>query len=108
MMLTAGLLYLALFALAARMQRHKPVLLDAWQRRPLVAHLEMAGWALLALSLLSLGLAADPGKALVTWVGLLALLCGAIMLGMTYRPALPRIGVPVAALMIPLGLMSLF
>ncbi|MEC3909314.1 DUF3325 family protein [Sphingobium sp. CR2-8] len=106
MMLTTGLLYLALFALAARMQRHRPLLLDAWQRHPFVAHLALAGWMLLGLSLLSLWLWADVDMALVAWIGLMPLLGGAIMLGMTYRPALPRIGVPVAAAMMVAGLLA--
>jgi hypothetical protein len=104
MMLTAGLLYLSLFALAARMQRHRPVLLGGWQKRSFVPHLDMAGWICFALSLLSLLRHSDPGTALVSWVGLLALLGGVVMLGMTYRPALPRMGVPVALAMILLGL----
>ncbi|WP_196221869.1 DUF3325 family protein [Sphingobium sp. CAP-1] len=104
MMLTAGLLYLSLFALAARMQRHRPVLLGSWHKRPFVRHMEWAGWLLFALSLLSLWRSADPGMALVAWVGLLALLGGGIMLGMTYRPTWPRMGVPVASIMILSGL----
>jgi hypothetical protein len=104
MMLTAGLLYLSLFALAARMQRHRPVLLGGWQKHGFVPHLDMAGWTCFALSLVSLLRHSDPGMALVGWVGLLALLGGVVMLGMTYRPALPRIGVPIAGAMVLLGL----
>lgn len=103
-MATIGLIYLALFALAARMQRHRPMLLGAWQRRPFVAHLELAGWTLFGLSLLSLWLWQDWGMALVAWVGLLPLLGGVLVLGMTYRPALPRAGVPVAIAVLVAGL----
>ncbi|WP_311267813.1 DUF3325 family protein [Sphingobium sp. WCS2017Hpa-17] len=106
MMLTIGLLYLSLFALAARMQRHRPVLLATWQKRPFVAHLELAGWTLFGLSLLSLWLWQDSGMALVAWVGLLPLLGGVVLLGMTYRPAIPRAGVPVAALLLITGLLA--
>lgn len=105
MMATIGLLYLSLFALAARMQRHRPTLLTAWQKHPFVAHLELAGWTLFGLSLLSLWLWRDVGMALVAWVGLLPLLGGVVLLGMTYRPAIPRAGVPIAALMLVAGLL---
>lgn len=104
MMLTIGLLYLALFALSARMQRHRPVLLDTWQRQPFVVHLEWTGWTLFGLSLLSLSLCSDVGMALVAWTGLLPLLAGVVVLGMTYRPALPRAVVPIAAAATLLGL----
>ncbi|MDO7835475.1 DUF3325 family protein [Sphingobium sp. HBC34] len=106
MMVTAGLLYLALFALAAHMQRHRPALLGPWQKHPRIRHLAMAGWLLLGLSLLSLGRSPDAGMALVAWVGLLALLGGGVMLGMTYRPVVPRVGVPVAMMLILLGLIA--
>lgn len=105
MMLTIGLLYLSLFALAARMQRHRPLLLTAWQKRPFVAHLELAGWTLFGLSLLSLCLWQDSGMALVAWIGLLPLLGGILLLGMTYRPAIPRAGVPIAGLLLVAGLL---
>jgi hypothetical protein len=105
MMLTIGLLYLSLFALAARMQRHRPVLLEAWQKRRFVAHLELAGWTLFGLSLLSLWLWQDKGMALVAWVGLLPLLGGIVLLGMTYRPVVPRAGVPLAAFLLIAGLL---
>jgi hypothetical protein len=106
MMLTIGLLYLSLFALAARMQRHRPVLLGTWQKRPFVAHLELAGWTLFGLSLLSLWLWADIGMALVAWVGSLPLLGGLVVLGMAYRPAVPRAGVPVAAMLLVAALLA--
>lgn len=105
-MLTIGLLYLALFALAGRMQRHRPVLLDRWHRRPWVAHLEWAGWTLLALSLLSLLLWTDAGMALVAWIGLLPLLGAVVMLGMTYRPAVSRAAVPIATALAIAGLLA--
>jgi len=105
MMATIGLLYLALFALAGRMQRHRPVLLTAWQKRPFVAYLAWAGWALLGLSLITLWLWTDLGMALVAWIGLLPLLGGVVILGMTYRPAVPRAGVPVAAALTIAGLL---
>lgn len=106
MMLTIGLLYLALFALAGRMQRHRPVLLGRWHRRPWVAHLEWAGWTLLALSLLSLLLWADAGTALVAWIGLMPLTGGVVVMGMTYRPAVSRAAVPVAAVLAIAGLLA--
>ena len=106
MMTTIGLLYLSLFALAARMQRHRPVLLGSWQKRRFISHLELAGWTLFGLSLLSLWLWADIGMALVAWTGLLPLLAGSVVLGMTYRPAVPRAGVPVAAILLVAGLLG--
>jgi hypothetical protein len=104
MMVSAGILYLALFALAARMQRHRAVLLGPWQNKGFVPHMELAGWVLLGLSLASLWRTADPGMALVGWTGLLALLGGGVVLGMTYRPAVARLGVPAALAMVLLGL----
>ncbi|WP_420143055.1 DUF3325 family protein [Sphingobium sp.] len=104
MMVTVGLLYLALFALAARMQRHRPILLGGWQCRPFVAHLELAGWTMFGLSLISLLLWQDAGMALVAWVGLLPLLAGILLLGMTYRPMVARAGVPTAMICMLAGL----
>jgi hypothetical protein len=104
MMLTIGLLYLALFALAGRMQRHRPVLLGAWQRRPFVSQLELMGWTLLGLSWFSLWQWPDIGMALVAWIGLLPLLAGAVVLAMTYRPMWARVGVPVATALAIAGL----
>lgn len=104
MMVTAGLLYLALFALAARMQRHRRALLGQWQQRSVFQHLDVLGWLLLGLSLLSLWRAPDPGIALAGWVGLLALLGGGLMLGMTYRPVLARAAVPLAIALMLAGL----
>ena len=105
MILTIGLLYLSLFALAARMQRHRPVLLGAWQRHAFVGYLEPGGWTLMGLSLLSLWLWHDVGMALVAWVGLLPLMTGIVLLGMTYRPAFPRAAVPIAAMLIVAALL---
>lgn len=106
MMLTIGLLYLSLFALAARMQRHRPVLLGPWHGHALIRHLELAGWMILGLSLLSLWRWDDMGMALIAWVGLLPLLAGILLLGMSYHQILPRAALGVAAAMTIAGLAS--
>lgn len=103
MMVTVGLIYLSLFALAARMHRHRPILLGPWQRRPFVAHLGLAGWTLLGVSIASLWFWDDVGMALVAWIGLLALFAGGLLLGMTYRPMLPRAAVALAVALVLLG-----
>jgi hypothetical protein len=106
MMASAGLLYLALFALAARMNRHRAVLLGPWQRRAFVPHLALAGWLLLALSLAGLWATADAGMALVEWIGLLALLSGGVTLCITYAPGVARAGVAAALALVLTGLAS--
>jgi hypothetical protein len=106
MIISAGLLYLALFALAARMPRHRPVLLGGWQGHGFVPHLTLAGWSLMALSLASLWTRADVGIALVGWIGLLALLGGGVTLGISYCPGVARAGVPVALALVLTGMAS--
>jgi hypothetical protein len=95
-----GLLYLGMFALAAGMSRHGPPLLGAqarfaWLRRP-----ARYGWALVALSALLAIFARDGGQALVLWFGAIPLVSAIILLGLTYRPAIARGCVVLAALLI--------
>lgn len=104
MIATTGLLYLAIFALAAHKQRHRSVLLGPWERKALVPHLDLAGWLLLLLSLLSLCRAGDLGMAFVAWVGLVAAGASLVTIGMTYRPGLVQGGVALALAMTILGL----
>lgn len=103
-MITAGLLYLGLFALAAGMARHAPALLGGWSAAPLAGRLPAIGWTLVALSLLATLAAADWPVALVRWVGLLPAMAGIILLGLTYHTSIPRAGVVVAAGLVLLGL----
>ncbi len=100
-MIAAGLLYLGFFALAASMSRHRPALLGRWQGAPFARrHLPLAGWSLVAASLLAVLADFSGGIALVTWAGLLPMTAGIILLGLTYDVRLTRAGVAGAAILI--------
>jgi hypothetical protein len=98
-----GLLYLGMFALAAGMSRHTDPLLGLQAKLTALRHPARYGWALVALSLLLAIFARDGGQALVLWFGLIPLASAIILLGLTYRPIVPRTAVPVAALMVLLS-----
>ncbi|NWK97658.1 DUF3325 domain-containing protein [Sphingobium lactosutens] len=104
MIVTAGLLYLGLFALAASMDRHRRVISGPWQQPAVTPLLAPAGWCLLALSLFSIAPLWQGGVGLVSWCGLLPLIGGIIMLGLTYRPAWLQPGLVVACLFILAGI----
>ncbi|HEU0095372.1 MAG TPA: DUF3325 family protein [Rhizomicrobium sp.] len=91
-MIAAGLLYLGLFALAASMSRHAPALLGGWKSAFPAAFLPATGWIFIALSLLVSLAAADWPIALVRWGGLLPLMAGVILLGLTFRAAVVQAG----------------
>jgi len=98
-----GLLYLGMFALAAGMSRHAPPLLAEQAKLAALRHPARWGWALVTLSALLAIFARDGGQALVLWFGLVPLVSAILLLGLTYRPAVPRAVVPVAALMVLLA-----
>ncbi|NIJ63227.1 hypothetical protein FHR20_000158 [Sphingomonas leidyi] len=102
-MAVAGLLYLGMFALAAGMSRHADPLLGARARHAALRHPARYGWALVAFSFLIACLAGDGGRALVLWFGLIPFASAIILLGLSYRPAVPRAMVPVAMLMVLLA-----
>jgi hypothetical protein len=89
-MIVAGLLYLGLFALAAGMSRHGLALLGQWHSPRRVARLPLAGWILIALSLIMGLLTPDWSRALVTWFGLAPLAAGIVLLSLTFAPPLAR------------------
>jgi len=95
-----GLLYLGMFALAAGMSRHADPLLGTQAKLTALRHPARYGWLLVALSLLLAIFARDGGQALVLWFGLIPLASAVILLGLTYRPAVPRAVVPLAILMV--------
>ncbi|NYT40613.1 DUF3325 family protein [Sphingomonas sp. R-74633] len=99
-MAITGLLYLGMFALAAGMSRSGPPLLGAQARLAWLKHPARYGWALVIGSALLAIFARDGGQALVLWFGLIPFASAIILLGLTYRPAVPRACVAVAALMI--------
>jgi len=103
-MTVAGLLYLGMFALAAAMSRHAPVLLGRWHAPARVARLPLAGWALVALSLVATLLTPDWSRALVTWFGLAPLTAGVVVLSLTFAPPLARVGVVLAVALAFVGL----
>lgn len=95
-----GLLYLGMFALAAGMSRHGPALLGAQATFRWLRHPARHGWVLVTLSALLAIFARDGGQALVQWFGAIPLVSAVILLGLTYRPAIPRAGMAVAALLV--------
>ncbi|MEP9358002.1 DUF3325 domain-containing protein [Sphingomonas sp. KR3-1] len=95
-----GLLYLGMFALAAGMSRHEAPLLAGQARLAALRQPAYWGWGLVALSALLAVFARDGGQALVLWFGLVPFVSAILLLGLTYRPAVPRAVVPVAALMV--------
>lgn len=95
-----GLLYLGMFALAAGVSRHRPALLGAQAESGLLRHPARQSWALVTLSALLAIFARDGGQALVLWFGAIPLVSAILLLGLTYRPAVPRACVPLAALLV--------
>jgi len=103
-MIAAGLLYLGFFALAGSMSRHRPALLEQWQRVPLVTrHLSLLGWGAILLSLVATILAPRAGIALVTWCGLLPVTAGVVVLSLTYRPMVAQAGIAAALSCVLIG-----
>jgi hypothetical protein len=103
---SAGLLYLALYALAVAQPQHGDVLTA---RRLAVARRQQArfaGWLLLAASLLLALLTREPVNAALWWIGALPALGLPLVLARSYRPALARTGVRVAAIAAACGLVS--
>lgn len=103
-MIVAGLLYLGMFALAAGMSRHADPLLGAYGRISAPRRASVLGWTLVALSLLIAILTRDGGQALVLWFGLVPLVSAILLLALTYRPLLARIGALGSAILILAGL----
>ena len=95
-----GLLYLGMFALASGMSRHGPPLLGAQEKLAWLRHPARYGWGLVTLSALLAIFARDGGQALVLWFGAIPLTSAIILLGLTYRPAVARACVPLAALLV--------
>lgn len=103
MIATAGLLYLGLFAIAANMDRHRRAMPGPWQDAAVAPILAPAGWTLLALSLLSIVPVWNGGVGLVSWCGLLPLIGGVLMLGLTYRAHWLRIALIPALMLVIAG-----
>lgn len=102
----AGLLYLALFLIAAGMARHGPVLLAPLWTKETERKAVVAGWSLLLLSLILVF--AGPGWPfrLIEWLGLVPALAGAVLLGLSFAPWLPRLGALAALGAIGLGMLA--
>lgn len=107
MIAMASLLYLGLFAIAASMNRHQRALDGPWQQSAIASTLAPAGWSLLALSLLSIAPVWNGGVGLVSWCGLLPLIGGGVMMGLTFRPDWLRIAVLPALALVVAGLFLL-
>jgi hypothetical protein len=106
MIATAGLLYLGLFALAASMDRHRRALAGPWHRAAVAPMLAPVGWCLLVASLLSILPDWKGGVGLVSWIGLLPLIGGGMLLGLSYRPGWLGIGAGVALALVGMGLLT--
>jgi hypothetical protein len=102
-MIVAGLLYLGMFALAAAMSRHAPLLLGP-RHASARGRLPLAGWGLVALSLVAALLTPDWSRALVTWFGLAPLAAGIVVLSLTFAPPLARASVVLAIALALAGL----
>ena len=102
-MAITGLLYLGMFSLAAGMSRHAASLLGPQAKHIALRHPARFGWTLVALSFLIACFARDGGRALVLWFGLIPFVGAIVLLGLSYRPAVPRAMVPVAMLMVLLA-----
>jgi len=101
--IAAGLLYLAFFTCAAGMRRHGPTLLARWNRPLFAMHFRMIAAVLLVASLLAALSGRDGTRAFITWVGLLPLMAGSLLLCLSYRPACARIGFVLAFAVIVAG-----
>ena len=98
-MISAGLLYLGLFALAASMSRHAQLVSATHGDR-----LQGAGWLLVLASLaVALG-SADWPMRLLAWIGLAPIAGGIVALGLTYDVRWARIAASLALLLIFAGL----
>lgn len=99
MIAAAGLLYLGLFAIAASMGRHRRALSGPWHQPATAPLLAPVGWCLILGSLLAMLPHWQGGVGLVSWIGLLPLLGGALLLGLSYRPRWLVHGAAAAALL---------
>ena len=93
MIASAALLYLGLFLLAGRMQRHHAVLLGPWRDVARRTPMDLAGWGLMLLSLASLARAGEWSFAIVAWIGLLT----AVSIVIVVLGLLTAIGIGVAS-----------
>jgi len=102
----AGLLYLALFLIAAGMARHGPALLAPLWTQENGRRAAVAGWSLLLLSLILVFGGSGWPLRLIEWLGLVPALAGAVLLGLAFAPWLPRLGALAAIGAIGLGMLA--
>ena len=96
MIVAGALLYLGLFALAAATPRHGRILIGH-RHTPAIGRIALAiGWLLLAASLTSIAVSPRWAFALIEWVGLVALLGGALALALAYGGWQARAGAGMA------------
>ena len=95
-MIAAVLLYLGLFLLAAGMPRHADTLLGRRHIADLVPYAPALGWGLILLSLLAALAVRDWPRALVAWFGLMPVMAGTLLLGLTFGAGIARIGAVIA------------
>jgi hypothetical protein len=102
-MIAAGLLYLGLFALAAGMPRHTHRLLGRWHIVRPVHYAPVLGWSLILLSLLAALVVRDWPRALVAWFGLMPVMAGTLLLGLTFGAGIARTGAAFAVALVIAG-----
>ncbi|WP_370310359.1 DUF3325 family protein [Sphingobium abikonense] len=106
MIAAAGLLYLGLFALAASMNRHQRALAGPWHQPGAAPLLAPGGWLLILCSLIAMLPHWQGGIGLVSWIGLLPLVGGLLLLGLSYRPRCLVQGLGGAIAIVILGIMT--
>lgn len=77
--------FLGLYLLAASMRQHRSFLLGDGRRVPASPVVAIAGWSLLAGSLVMV-IGGHRAIDIVAWFGLLPLACGMILLGLSFAP----------------------
>ena len=103
MIAAAGLLYLGLFLLASSMSRHQRALAGPWHQPAMAPLLAPVGWLLILASLMAMLPHWQGRIGLVSWLGLLPLVGGLLLLGLSYRPHWLKQGAAGAIAVVILG-----
>lgn len=105
-MIAAGLLYLGLFALAASMSRYAELLPARWELAKRTDRVRLVAWLLVLASLVSaLWSPAWPIR-LITWIGLVPVAGGIVLLAIAYDMRWARIMALLAVALVFAGIVS--
>ncbi|NIJ20358.1 hypothetical protein FHS95_002050 [Sphingomonas naasensis] len=105
-MIFGGLLYLGLFALAASMGRHAQLLPAHWGLAKRAARLRLAAWLLILASLVIALWSPDWALRLLSWIGLVAVAGGIVLLSLTYGVRWARSAALLAIALVVAGLVG--